>query len=369
MNKRQSMKKSDSKQKILVDSHFLLGDLVITLPMIKVLRVNFPNAIIDIIVASKSEEQIVSLLDIHVDNYYYFQMSKMSKGEIVKFILKLRHKKYDYGIVQASSNLNSLRKGAFFLKLIGCRNQIGEATRGIIEYNNAIDRGSITHLVERNINLLRGFHINCEFHKPIFHISIEMKEDALGRIGSRKKGLVTLCLGTGNFIWKEIWHNSITYNCKNWGLNKFIQLSILLQNVGYQVVWLGGIKEQKEMRDFLALRNREYIPDVINLLGETSILEAIGILSISDLVIGGDTGLMHCAAACDVKTISIIGATDPNEILPYSCNAKMVYLYYPCSPCYGTERAVSCKNRKCLNDISIKMVFDVAMDILKNGVK
>ena len=74
-----------------------------------------------------------------------------------------------------------------------------------------------------------------------------------------------------------------------------------LKSKGCKVAYLGG----KEERSLLA---RLPTPDV-DLIGSTTIRETIAALANLRLVVGGDTGVMHMAAAIGTPTITVFGPT------------------------------------------------------------
>lgn len=347
--------------RVLIECHSLLGDLVLMTPMILALKENRPEFLIDIAVGSEAEINILRRMGNVINEYYIFNPLGMNKKEILELMVKLRKNHYDYGVVSVSEN--SIW-GALFLKAVGCKYQIGETSGNrFIDYNYPIREKECLHRVERNLRLLYKFDIKSGIRSNTLFIENELKQLARNRVNQRNgERIISICLGTGNFIWKEKKRKRIAYNCKKWGYDRFFQLTKRLLDSGYKVIWIGGNKEKKELPDYYY--EFESV-SLINLIGKTTIEEAIGILSISDLVIGADTGLMHCAAAMNIKTLCLIGATDPKKIRPYSSRAEMIYLNLSCSPCYGTKEAVYCKDRKCLKNISVDMVYTRAEGILK----
>lgn len=351
------------QKRVLIECHSLLGDLVLMIPMIKELKKNRPDLIIDMVIASKTEECILALTGV-IDKCYIFQPSKMSIIEIVRLIMILRRNHYEYGFVSVSENP---KLGAVFLKAAGCKYQIGESSKSrFLNYNCAVKNDNYVHRVERNINLLCSLDI-----KPVFSTHTLVVPDGIREWAEKTVSyencikIVTLCLGTGDFIWKGK-KGKVSYNCKQWGYENFFNLTIYLLDGGYKVIWVGGQKEQEEINIIQNMLLKTH-QNFFQMVGRTNILETLGLLDVSDLVIGADTGLMHCAAALKKRTLCIIGSTDPAKIRPYSEQAEIVHLNLSCSPCYGTEQAVYCENRRCLNQISVDMVAFHAQKILANS--
>ena len=104
---------------------------------------------------------------------------------------------------------------------------------------------------------------------------------------------------------------------------------------------------------------------VLNLIGKTSIHESASILNACHLVISGDTGLAHIAAALNKPLILIWGSTSPRfGLYPYfgEKNPGWFKSIYPesldCWPCskYG-RKACPLGHMDCLTKISANQVI------------
>jgi heptosyltransferase-2 len=94
---------------------------------------------------------------------------------------------------------------------------------------------------------------------------------------------------------------------------------------------------------------------IFNWCGETSLDEAIAMISMSSKVVSNDSGLMHIGAALQVPQVAIFGSSDPNHTPPNSAKATVITLHLPCSPCHQRECPLGHLN--CLNQISPERVF------------
>jgi heptosyltransferase-2 len=99
-----------------------------------------------------------------------------------------------------------------------------------------------------------------------------------------------------------------------------------------------------------------------NWCGNTSLDEAIALLSLCKAVISNDSGLMHIAAALKTPQIAIFGSSDPAHTPPLSAKAKVLWLNLPCSPCHKRECPLG--HLQCLKDILPSQVLDT-LDILQ----
>ena len=86
-----------------------------------------------------------------------------------------------------------------------------------------------------------------------------------------------------------------------------------------------------------------------NLSGETSLAEAIDLLSCSDAVVSNDSGLMHVAAALNRPLVAVYGSTSPGFTPPLADQVEIVRLGLECSPCF--ERTCRFGHYNCLRQL------------------
>ena len=99
------------------------------------------------------------------------------------------------------------------------------------------------------------------------------------------------------------------------------------------VILLGGREDRSIAAEIVSLAA---VP-VINLVGETTLAEAIGIIARARLAVGPDTGLMHIAAAVRTPVVSLWGATSPVRAGPYGFDDLVIQGKAPCTPCYRRQ--------------------------------
>ncbi len=115
---------------------------------------------------------------------------------------------------------------------------------------------------------------------------------------------------------------------------------------------LGAARERALGTEIAALSGQP----MRNLAGQTSIAEAIALLSQAAGVVSGDSGLMHVAAAFGRPQVAVFGASDPRRAPPRSPRAHVEWLHLPCSPCTGEQCALG--RPGCLDGLAPAAVFD-----------
>ncbi|NLD69033.1 MAG: lipopolysaccharide heptosyltransferase II [Limnobacter sp.] len=148
---------------------------------------------------------------------------------------------------------------------------------------------------------------------------------------------------------------------KRWPVRHFASLSLLIDSEWPQaeIVLLGSAKERPLATEITALSGLA----LRNLSGETSIAEAMAVISQAAGVISNDSGLMHVAAAYGRPQVAIFGSSDPRHTPPRSPRARVEWLHLDCSPCF--ERECPLGHLNCLNMIEPERVMQALRSALR----
>jgi len=101
---------------------------------------------------------------------------------------------------------------------------------------------------------------------------------------------------------------------KLWPLESFICLAKQLeqQHPGYQLVLTGGDNEQHLADAFI-----KKIPNAINLVGKTNVLQLAAVMQRFSAYVCSDSGTMHVACAMGIPVIALFGPTNVRRTGPY----------------------------------------------------
>lgn len=359
--------------KFLLSSASGIGDFVFLLPVTFALKEKYPNAQIDVLVRG-TEVNLKIYKDIlkyvtknTISNIFYYNSNEILHD--IKMLISLKSEKYDYGLVLRYKNqpfsmwpyriLNFVAKDTVALK---------GYLPNHLDITNFVDTdNSQLHNVEAYFKILNFFEIESSLaNKYYFSIfdsdKLEKRYNKLELKATHK--IVVLCVGSNN-VKRKLKSKYIENDVKNWPIDRWFSLANMLSENGYNIILVGGKQEAKKSKDIDIKLNGK----VINLIGKINISDTLAVLNQADLIVGADTGIMHCASALSKKTLMLLGAVSPKQAEGYGDSGFSIYLNKPCAPCYGTNRDLLCVKPICMLDISTKMVFEKICSLIKTDVR
>lgn len=140
---------------------------------------------------------------------------------------------------------------------------------------------------------------------------------------------------------------------KRWPAEHFAAVAQAAHAAGRPVWILGSPKDQAYAEDIRAAGATH----ATNLCGRTTLADAVDLMALAGAVITNDSGLMHVAAALDVRTVALFGSSSPAFTPPLSAHATALSLALPCSPCF--QRTCPLGHLDCLTTLRPERVLAV----------
>jgi ADP-heptose:LPS heptosyltransferase len=152
---------------------------------------------------------------------------------------------------------------------------------------------------------------------------------------------------------------------KQWEVTRFAEVAAMLVASRGATIVLTGAPGDRAIVDLV----RSAIPatNAIDIAGEADLLTLAAVLQQIDVLVTGDTGPMHLAAAVGTPVVAVFGPSDPARYAPRGSQHRIIRIDLPCSPCnrirLPPERC-SGHTPDCLAGIDAVTVFDAAARVL-----
>lgn len=350
--------------KILIIALSGIGDALMFTPALNLLRKQMPDAKIDVLVMFKSAGEILEN-NPNPDNIYHFDFIKEGFGKSVRYILGLR-KKYDATINVYPSNRKEYNVISFL---------IGAGKRAAVKYfrrdfrnlgflnNIRVPEDDSVHNVQTNIKLcekLTGGKFETEPPLDIF-IEDKLKKKTIEFLSA--KGIMSGDTVIGFHPGCATLKNHIK---RRWEPEKFAALGKkLIEDHKAKILIFGG-PEEDELKE--GIKEKINSSDAIVVRSE-SILQNAAIMEHCKIFVTNDSSQMHIASALKLKTVAIIGPTNPAYIHPWKTEHKIVTLNLDCAPCFFySPKPLICYRTdvkfKCIKELSVDMVYNQIKEYL-----
>lgn len=208
----------------------------------------------------------------------------------------------------------------------------GRFQRGIRKH----DTGRGEQLVAEALARFAGSHASSDVHlalpaQPRIAIDDEPKERTARLLSGA---------GIGPLDRLVIFHVGSGYgDFKRWPANHFAELAVGLQERGLKTAIIGSGNEE-ELAGSIAASS-----PAVSLAGQTNLAQLAALLARADLLVSGDSGPLHLAAALGTPVVAIYGPTDPAVNGPIAWAgqpASVVRRDIVCSPCYSVRTPAEC---------------------------
>jgi heptosyltransferase-1 len=336
--------------RILIVRTGSLGDIVHTLPAVATLKRAFPRAELDWVVERQwapvlaRNPHLARVHQLETRAWRRTPASSTTWRSVFGALRALRERRYDCAL-----DFQGLVKSAAIARLSGAATVVGfdrgESREGAsaLFYTSRVrpqSDGRPLHVVERNLAIAAAVgatEVVLEFPAP-------PAEEDIGRIRATTPG-------AGRYA---VLSPSAGWDAKRWPQEAYAALaSRVAQELSLPVIINCGPGEER-----VAGRVVELAAEARPRLLKPSVGELMALLRDAALVVGGDTGPVHLAAAYQVPVVAIFGPTDPLRNGPFGARCRVVRSQQATTT--YSRRA----GREAISGVSVESVFNAITELL-----
>ena len=331
-------------KKVLFIQLSALGDTILAIPTIRAIRHAFPNAEFTILASPTNLNYLASCP--YIDKHIAFCKTGY------QLISSLRREGFDWVIdLEHWPRLSALLAYA-----TGAPRRIGFSTKG--QHRHSLFTETVPHVQGRHE--VRNFlSLATQLECPIHELGLEVWWDEKARTWIRE----TLAKA-GVFLDQPVivLHPEAGRRGeprRRWPQGRYVALAnALVEQYDAQIV-LTGAPDEVAVSEEIAARTKHRS---VVLAGRTDVNQLAALFADATLVVSGNCGPMHLAAATGTPVVGLHGPTNFAQWGPWDRNAGVVRARIPCSPClnlgfeYGCQ-ALSDGTSPCMHTVEVRAVL------------
>lgn len=292
----------ETREKVLVIRLKSIGDIVFTLPAVNRLRAEFPAAEFHFLVSRehatllegfRAVDQVITLDRQKLRRFNPFAMA----GEILRLGRRLRTERFSLVV-----DLQGYGETGLMTWYTGAPKRWGTVYRRQRSwaYTQPVLRDPEAHPAQSHLDLLARCgltptHPTNEFALP--GTALEEARRIFASHGLRENR-------------PAVFVQPFTSTAeKDWPLEQYLAIAAKLKERGQQVLFSGGPAD----REALEPARQQGWP----VTAGTPLLVTGGLMKLSNLVLGGDTGVLHLAVALGKRVLMLMTSTGPGSCYPF----------------------------------------------------
>jgi ADP-heptose:LPS heptosyltransferase len=279
-----------------------IGDVVLTLPAVNVVRDHFPAAKITFLT---SKENAALLAGFHeVNEVLPLDRAALRSGNPVKVVpsllallRRLRAGKFDLIV-----DFQGFGETAWLARFTGAPQRWGSVYGKGRKwaYTLGVERDNALHHVDRSLAILRAGGLTVANLRNTFDLPAQAQTAAQDFFRANQLDLARPTLFVQPFT---------STPHKNWPLENYLAVAQHWRTQGWQIIFGGGPGDRDRLQPALA---EKFIVSA-----GVPLLVTGGLMQLSNLVLGGDTGALHLAVALGRRVVMLMDSTAPGRAFPF----------------------------------------------------
>ncbi len=338
------------------------GDVLLTSPLLSVLKNHAPHVEIDALVYQDTQE----MLSLHpaIGNIFCVDRAWKKLGLLkrlgyeIRLIKALRNRRYDLLI-----HLTENPRGPWLARLLHPRFSVA---REFTRKRGKLWRNSFSHLyrlparprhtVEQHLDALRrlGIYPGQDERRLVLVSGVEAENDIrqlLEQHGLHNKGFIHL-------------HPTSRWLFKCWEVDKYAALIDALQDMGQRVV-ITAAPSKPEMELVRKIKIK-LSRAVVDFSGQLNLKQLSALTAQAKCFVGVDSAPMHIAAAMQTPIVALFGPSGELEWGPWQVTSRVLTSQHPCRPC-GLDGCGGGKVSECLSTLAVAEVLSAVRQIINES--
>lgn len=310
--------------KVLIIQTAFYGDVILSLPLVQVLKKNEPDYFIDFMCIPKTSEILKG--NPYINKVIIFDKQESAKGisGFRNVITEVRNNNYDVII-----SVQRYTRSSIIAKLSGAEKRISYENSSLPYFYTDKVPYSQKHEIRRVLDLLQPLGIvESKIIIPELFPSDEDKNEVIkiynGLNIKSKSNLI--CIAPGS-----VWFT------KRFPEEKFIELLNMMDKNNLKIALLGGKDDTKLCENIIKKSTNN---EVYSFAGKITILQSAELIKNCFLLITNDSAPLHLANAVGTKVIALFGSTTKEfGFYPIGVNDKIFEINgLKCRPCSNHGR-------------------------------
>lgn len=331
-------------KKILFIQLSALGDTILAIPTIRAIRHTFPDAEFTMLASATNLNYLANCP--YIDKHISFRMP------MYRLFALLRREKFDWAI-----DLEHWpRLSALLAYMSGAPVRVGFRTKG--QARHFLFTETVPHIQGRHE--VRNFlDIATQLECPTQEFTLETWCGAAARTSVREILVQEQVSPDIPFVVLHPEAGRREEPRRRWPQERYVALvDALISRYRVQII-LTGAPNEVHVSEGIAARTKH---QAVVLAGRTDVNQLAALFSDAALVVSGNCGPMHLAAATGTPVIGLHGPTNTAQWGPWNRDAGIVRSTLPCSPCLNLGFEYGCQalpdgTSPCMHTIEVAAVL------------